>query len=219
MVGHIFGCETDARAAIRQPVSTSAYGFLHIHEAPYFRTIMGSSAGCPAAHGCPLIPYFSSAANASKTRPRLPHMHQGPPFMFGHRVDIPPRNDPRADPFPPRAPQRFERDRRPARLHHRRLRSRCALEPCVPPLPTSDRCPVLTTWSLRSDQLDTDCGRKLPPVECVRDAAGRRVRGALRPTGRADAAVPEQLQQPRQLRLHHLLVLLQTAVVQLGDSA
>eukprot|EP01052_Picozoa_sp_SAG31_P004076 SAG31_NODE_165_length_21701_cov_9.786409_8_plen_1494_part_00 len=59
LVGHNFGCETDGRSATRLPIATFAYGYLHIAEPPYFRTIMGSADGCPAGYGCPLIPYFS----------------------------------------------------------------------------------------------------------------------------------------------------------------
>ena len=40
LVGHAFGCETDARAASRSPVDVYAYGYLHIAEPPFFRTIM-----------------------------------------------------------------------------------------------------------------------------------------------------------------------------------
>ena len=65
LVGHAFGCETDARAASRSPVDVYAYGSLHIAEPPFFRTIMGSAAGCPAGSGCPLLPYFSAARNES----------------------------------------------------------------------------------------------------------------------------------------------------------
>eukprot|EP01051_Picozoa_sp_SAG22_P000641 SAG22_NODE_18_length_32591_cov_38.043549_28_plen_904_part_00 len=65
LIGHNLGCETNARSAVRAPLDTYAYGYLSIDTAPYFRTIMGSAAGCPAGAGCPLLSFFSSPRNVS----------------------------------------------------------------------------------------------------------------------------------------------------------
>eukprot|EP01050_Picozoa_sp_SAG11_P025209 SAG11_NODE_5613_length_1508_cov_1.048971_1_plen_359_part_10 len=61
LIGHNLGCETDQRGASRAPVAPYAYGYLQLSRTPYFRTIMGSSAGCPSA-GCAVLPYYSTSA-------------------------------------------------------------------------------------------------------------------------------------------------------------